>query len=369
MAKYLWCSGATDVTGQSLAEALNLELVKKKPRNLSRGDIVIGWGAKTKDDVNMGQAKVINHPDKIRDNRNKFVTLQKLAEVRQVQNAIAAFKPANEVKRAIDRGELAFPLVGRTNYHQGGKGFWLCLTVAHVDSAIQDGAQYFQSYADIDTEYRLHVAFGNIIYAQKKVENPTEEGWIAQRREKIESYAQKNNVQLDNDTVNYVLTRLVKEAVLPDRIVRSNRRGWKFSSVAPNNIIRDLKRVAVKSVEAMGLDFGAVDCAKRTDGTPMVIEINSGPGLQRTAFDKYTEAFRTKIEELERGNVAQRAGRAARNAVRDNQEEAQPADAERAPAQEGGAAVINDAALAQMMNAVRTPDEARRVLDLAMGRG
>jgi len=362
MAKYLWCSGATDVTGQALAEALNLELVKKKPRNLSRGDIVIGWGAKTKDDVNMGQAKVLNHPDKVRNNRNKFVTLQKLAGVRQTRDAIAAFKPANEAKRAIDRGELTFPLVGRTNYHQGGKGFWLCLTAAHVDSAIQDGAQYFQSYADIDTEYRLHVAFGNIIYAQKKVENPTEEGWIAQRREKIENHAQKNKLQLNNDTVNYVLSRLVKEAVLPDRVVRSNQRGWKFSSVAPNNIIRDLKQAAVKAVEAMELDFGAVDCAKRTDGTPMIIEINSGPGLQRTAFDKYTEAFRAKIEELERP-----ADRPARNVRRDNQMEEQPVEA--APAQEGGAAIINDAALAQMMNAVRSPDEARRVLDLAMGRG
>lgn len=371
MSKYLWCSGATDVTGQALAEALNLELVKKKPRDLGRGDIVIGWGAKTKDNVNMGQAKVLNHPDKIRDNRNKFVTLQKLSEVRQLQSAINDFKPANEIKNAINRGDMVFPLVGRTNYHQGGKGFWLCLTLAHVDSAIQNGAQYFQSYADIDTEYRLHVAFGEVIYAQKKVENPTEEGWIAQRKEKIETYAQKNEVNLDNDTVNYVLNRLVKEAVLPDRIVRSNRRGWKFSSVAPNNIIRDLKNAAVKSVEAMGLDFGAVDCAKRTDGTPMIIEINSGPGLQRTAFDKYTEAFSAKIEELERGNIAQRAGRAARNAVRGNQEAAQP-DAGDAPVQEAGGAgggVINDAALAQLMNAVRTPDEARRVLDIAMGRG
>ena len=118
------------------------------------------------------------------------------------------------------------------------------------------------------------------------------------------------------------------------------------------------------------MDFGAVDCAKRTDGTPMIIEINSGPGLQRTAFDKYVEAFRAKIEELERGNVAQQAGRAARNAVEANQEEAQPAnDAPAAQEAGGGAGVINDAALAQLMNAVRTPDEARRVLDIAMGRG
>ncbi len=368
MSKYLWCSGATDVTGQALADALNLELVKKRPRNLRRADIVIGWGAKTNDAVDMGQAKVLNHPDKIRDNRNKFTTLQTLAGVRSLNNSIVPFKPANEIKRAIDRGEMSFPLVGRTNYHQGGKGFWLCLTLSHVDSAINEGAQYFQGYADIDTEYRLHVAFGKIIYAQKKVENPTEEGWVAQRKEKIDNYAQKNNVNLDNDTVNYVLTRLVKEAVLPDRIVRSNRRGWKFSSVAPNSVIKALRDVAIKAVEKMGLDFGAVDCAKKSDGSPMVIEINSGPGLQRTAFDKYVESFTAKIQELERGNVAQRAGRAVQNAVNRNQNE-QP-DAE-APVQEnvGGAGIINDAALAQLMNAVQTPEEARRVLDIAMGRG
>jgi len=360
MAKHIWFSGATDVTGNTLAESLKLNGTRTKPQNLKNGDVVVCWGTKTKENVNFPNGvKVLNHPDKIRINRNKFESLKVMAANDHLKDAIAKFCAANEITQKLNGKAMSLPLVARKKYHQGGKGFWLCLTKQHVQKAIEDGAEYFQDYVGIDTEYRLHVMFGNVIYAVKKVENPNEQGWINQRKEKVKDYAKKNDVELDENTLDYVLKRLAKEAVLPDRIVRSNKRGWKFSGVRLANVPAAVKNAAVKAVEIAGLDFGAVDCAKGLDGNPYIIEINSGPGLQGTALQKYVDAFTKKIkdlefvkkvEDLEKPGPVEKAANAVLGAVG-----AAKADEE---------LDINDEALVHLMNAVKNPEEARRVLDL-----
>lgn len=356
MSKYLWYSGATDTTGMALAEALEIESGKDRPRNK---DIIIGWGTKTNEDVNLGNTKVLNHPNAVRKNRNKLKVLEMLKADRGLSSNIAKFYNSTNILRMVDRGEIALPLIGRKKHHQGGKGLWICLVKNHIEKAISDGAEYFQSYIDIKAEYRLHVFAGSIIYAVKKIENPTETGWINQRREKIQEHAGKHDLSLDNTTVDYVLGRLVKEAVLPDQIVRSNTRGWKFSGVALNTMPVLLRNAAIKAVEVIGLDFGAVDCATDMSDHPFIIEVNTGPGLQGTSFNKYKEAFQSKLAEMERPVRPNRIGRAVAGVRR-------AVGAENA--NDPGDVAVNDEGLVQMMNAVRTPAEARRVMDIAMGR-
>lgn len=359
MSKHIWYSGATDITGKALAEALNLTGTKTKPANISQGDIILGWGTKTKDNINLGMATVLNHPDKIRDNRNKLKSLKTMYANANLKASIATFCTAGDVSGQLDNKRMKLPLVGRTKFHQGGKGFWLCLTKQHVSKAIADGAQYFQSYIDIKDEYRLHIAFGSVIYAVKKIENANEAGWIAQRKEKILDYAKKNNVNMNDATLDYVLKRLVKEAVLPDRIVRSNKRGWKFSSIRLNNLIVALKNAAVKSVEVVGLDFGAVDCAISADGLPYIIEINSGPGLQGTALQKYIDAFSAKIAAIHqppKQKLIPKAVAAVGNVVKNAVGAAGVVDmqAKDAPA--------IDAGMALLMRNVKTNEEAEAVI-------
>lgn len=357
MAKHIWFSPATDITGNALAEALHLNGTKTKPRNLTANDIVIGWGTKIKESTNLNGATVLNHPNSIRTNRNKYSSLVKMSENNHLSASIAKFVSADRVMHEIDHNNITLPLVGRTNYHQGGKGFWLCLTKNHVSIAINEGANYFQEFIDIKDEYRLHIAFGNVIHAVRKVENVSEASWTNQRKEKVSDYANKNNVNLDDATLDYALKILFKEAVLPDRIIRSNRKGWKFSSVNLDNVPAALKNAAIKAVEVIGLDFAAVDCCVRVDdNAPFIIEANSGPGLQGTAFQKYVDAFTVKIEQLE--NPQQNAVKKVAKKVAGAVKKAVGADV----AEEE----VNGGGLACVMRNVKNDDEAKAVIQALM---
>lgn len=376
---HLRFSGATDVTGKALAERLGLDSGKTKPRN---ADVAIGWGCKTKDDVSFpADTKVLNHPNAIRDNRNKQHTLNVLVENRNTKSSIAKHVDADDVIGALaavrGRNNISLPIIGRTRMHQGGKGFWLCVNESQVRAAIAEGAHYFQEFIDIKQEYRLHVFCGVVIYAQKKVENASVEGWVAQRKEKIKAFAEKKDADINEDTMDFVLRRLVKEAVLPDRIVRSNMRGWKFSSVRPDNINEALKNAAIASVAAVGLDFGAVDCALGQDDAAWIIEINSGPGLQGSSLDAYVSAFEAKIAELVRPveveaapeprRNARRANRAARGPVRAANGRFAARGAVGAAVNEEGVAV--NPGMALVMGNVANDEEARAVIDALLNRG
>jgi glutathione synthase/RimK-type ligase-like ATP-grasp enzyme len=290
---YIYYSGATDVTGKKLQDSLDISGGAVTPKGAKK--IVIGWGAKTKEAVKLGKATVLNHPDKIRDNRNKFKTLQAL------QNAkvnVAKFASADEIMNLLKNGKIKLPLVGRKNYHQGGKGFWTCLTKGHVTDAIEKGAQYFQEYIPIKDEFRLHIFGDKLVWGVKKVQrNNMAEAFKEQHAEKIKNSAVKGNKELDQDTLNYTLEKLAGR-VQPDAdmIVRSNMRGWKFSHIT--KIDKTLIEEAVKAVKAAGLDFGAVDCCIDEDGKPWVIEINTGPGLDGKPFDEYVKAFKERIDDI-----------------------------------------------------------------------
>lgn len=364
MTIYIWDSPATDITGRNLATALNAQESREKPAHLTSEDVVICWGTKIDRDVTFpAPVKVLNHSNAIRKNRNKAAALTEMKGNRELSGNIQPFCASNRIGRELDTGNMTLPVIGRKNYHQGGSGFWLCITRAQVDIAIGEGAQYFQGYIDIQDEYRLHVFDGKVIYAVKKTENATKEGWVAQRVEKVTDYAAKNNININAETMNYVLGIIYAEQQLPDRVVRSNHRGWKFSNIRLASLSNDLKAAAIKAVSVLGLDFGAVDCCVDTAGNVFIIEVNTAPGLQGTTLEKYTEAFQAKINEIQR---------AARPAVRPVRQAAAPARANRAADDQIVAAVnnaerpanIDQAQFRMMINAVRSPAEARRLLDL-----
>ena len=292
---YVYYSGATDKTGAALVEALNISGGIKSPGTGKK--VVIGWGAKTKDKVNLGKATAINHPDLIRANRNKLTALQMMEKAKV---NVAPFVAAENVMAELDKknGAIGVPLVGRTNYHQGGANFFTCLTRTHVSEVIAilknklEKKGYFQNYIDVKEEFRLHVVDGNIIYAQRKVPRSNmKEAHVNDQTDKIKRMAEKKGVTMDDATLKFAMEYQGGKLASPDLVVKSNTRGYKFSSIKLANVNKALAGEAIKAVDSLGLQFGAVDCVMDTGGKAWVIEVNTGPGLEGTAFKNYVAAF------------------------------------------------------------------------------
>jgi hypothetical protein len=306
MKAYVFYSGATRKTGEAICEELskikNVEASSGDTIPKERVDLVIGWGAKTKKEVKMKTKHSINHPNCIMSNRDKFnfLSIMKNNKI-PVASFVSSGKIQNELKS--NKTDMKLPLVGRTNYHQGGQGFWLCLTASQVAEAIKEGAQYFQNYIPIATEYRMHVFKGEVFYAHKKVkhDNPRQ-AFVEDYIEKVKAYATQNKQSFDEDTANMVLNRLSERNSNPNPVLRSHMNGWKFSSLKDKELstktVKDLCDIAVKATQALDLSFSAVDCAIDEDGNPYVIELNTGPGVTGKTFDKWVEQFKNYIDTL-----------------------------------------------------------------------
>jgi hypothetical protein len=76
--------------------------------------------------------------------------------------------------------------------------------------------------------------------------------------------------------------------------IRANRLGWKISYVggAP----KEVWEIGFRAINALQLDFGAVDIGV-TLGYPVVLEVNTCPGLEGNTLRKYAEEITRYFEE------------------------------------------------------------------------
>ena len=79
----------------------------------------------------------------------------------------------------------------------------------------------------------------------------------------------------------------VPNSPAPHPWVRSHRLGWKLSYVG--GIPDAGKQIARDAVRALHLDFGAVDLGFRAEGSPLVLEVNTCPGLEGGTLEMYAE--------------------------------------------------------------------------------
>jgi hypothetical protein len=112
---------------------------------------------------------------------------------------------------------------------------------------------------DIVEEYRIHCFKGRSIRAGKKI---VREG-------------------LTNTGAPYVAHPWI----------RSLDGGWRicYDDFKSRKEMRDL---AARAVEALSLDFGAVDLGKKRDGSLIVLEVNRAPGLEGGTITAYANAIK-----------------------------------------------------------------------------
>lgn len=144
--------------------------------------------------------------------------------------------------------DWVFPVVGRPDQHTKCRGFWKCNTFGEVLEAYRGrrrkkAATHFMKYVEHDREYRVHIFKGRSIRISEKAF--TEDG--------------------------------------------------KYTTKKPGEIrLRKVREAARRAVEAVGLDFGAVDIlASGEDNSQVwVTEVNAAPGLGGTMPKLYADTFK-----------------------------------------------------------------------------
>lgn len=145
-----------------------------------------------------------------------------------------------------------YPIVGRPDKHTKGRGFWLIRNQHELHQAVhgtsrKKPATHFMEYIENDREYRVHVFKGKSIR-------------ISEKEFFINDDGKKD-----------------------------------YTTKKPGDIkLRRVREAAKRAVEAVGLDFGAVDILARGDDNAevFVLEVNAAPGLGGTMPKVYADAFR-----------------------------------------------------------------------------
>lgn len=81
--------------------------------------------------------------------------------------------------------------------------------------------------------------------------------------------------------------------------VRNLANGWVFAKQNIKQPREETVNAAIKAIEALGLDFGAVDLIEmnRIAGGSAVLEVNTAPGLQGSTLDFYTACIKAVAEQ------------------------------------------------------------------------
>jgi len=134
-----------------------------------------------------------------------------------------------------------------------------------------------------------HVGGNDLLAAQNAALTP--DFWVA-KEDIIEEYRIHSFRQSDGERVS------IRAGVKAPREgfgnlhpwIRSWDAGWRirYDGVTARQAQRDL---AHRAVEALGLDFGAVDIGKKRDNTLIVLEVNRAPGLREGTIDVYARAI------------------------------------------------------------------------------
>lgn len=243
-------------SANNLAEAMDVWMLKHegsryRPR---AGDYVINWGKGR----SWSPARTINKPECVATAINKLNFFRKIFEHNQNNESKCRtpdFTTDIRVARewcGVDCRGAARKVVARhvLDGHEG-RGI-------EIHSMPEDipQAPLYTKYIPKDAEYRIHVVAGQVIDQQRKVLRST----------------------VDQDTANWS--------------VRNTANGFVFQR---NGITvpDDVRDQALRAVEILGLDFGAVDVVwNRRRNKAYVLEVNTAPGIEGTSVTSYANAFK-----------------------------------------------------------------------------
>lgn len=304
---YVWYSYGSDTTGPALADALGFKHGKKTPK-FGDFDIIIGWGCKPGTKYNAaglgeliktGEIRVLNHPDAVHANRNKLAALGLMSEhgvsvpgFETDGNANALFKAT---LKALEDGELEFPLLGLNSHHKGYPFF--CYTVEDVERAMKSTdprVQYFRSFCPGE-EFKIYVFRDTALAAEKKTLSADPQKQLAEHlRKKLQRRAKKGEAQLraTAQELGWVAEELAGQLLTgPHHMQRSVTHGWELQGTPLDQVPKTVISEAIEAIEALGLDMGAVSVTQ-DEKYARVTNVTSAPGLSEEQMNLYVSAIR-----------------------------------------------------------------------------
>lgn len=195
-----------------------------------------------------GINRIVNPMDRVSVAGNKLLTFEKLKDVDGI--SIPTFTTDRSVAESWLRDGIDVVCRTQLRGHSGAG-----IVLSNKDNPLVDAPLYVQ-YVKKQKEFRVHVAFGEVIDVQEK---------------------RKRNDLPEDFKANFQ--------------VRNHQTGWVYcreNIEVPGGLLSLARSV----VEQLGLDFGAVDIIYNAKSDVCYcLEVNTAPGLEGTTVEKYAQAF------------------------------------------------------------------------------
>lgn len=191
--------------------------------------------------------RILNHPYHVHIATNKRDTFNQF--VRQGISHPEWSDCKDWATTIIEQGHKVFCRISLTSHSGNG------IIIAETIDQLVDAPLYVKAVKK-DKEYRVHVFLGQIIDFQLK-------------RKKLNFEGGTNGI-------------------------RNHHNGWIYAR-SDVQLPETVATESIKAVQALGLDFGAVDVCTDREGKVFVFEVNTAPGLHGTTLQKYTETIRSLL--------------------------------------------------------------------------
>lgn len=211
-----------------------------------RDDLIINWGNTQQPNwLGQGYKLFLNKPQNVLNASDKVRTLSILRDA-----GLPTIPFTTDRQYAMENFDR--PIIRTLSRGSRGRGL-----IMPSEAQNWPSARLYTNLIPNHGEYRIHVARGQII-----------------------AYTKKRRLR-DNPPQNAT-----------EEIIRTHENGWVFT----RGHLRRLERIetlALNTVEALGLDFCAVDIIKDDNRNVQVLEVNTAVGITGTTVDDYVEAFRS----------------------------------------------------------------------------
>lgn len=241
---YKMNSKSAGLLAAALSEELGYKVLRTTNPAFMKRHTIINWGSSVEFDAK----RLINPPSMVEIASDKLATFCML-QMEEFKDMPEWHVKKERALKWINEGHTVYC---RTLLNsKEGRG----IVIATKPEEVVDAPLYTKRFVN-GREYRVHVAFGEAIQVVQK----------------------KKRVGAD---------------VNPQ--IRSNN-GWVFARNLDHPVPACVVNAAIKAVNLLGLDFGAVDVVYSVkNDKACVLEVNTAPGIDQTSATIYAKAFAKRL--------------------------------------------------------------------------